>query len=79
VAGYATPTFYPIDVVPQPYRHIVELNPMTHFLRVLRATAYQGGVGPRSSWVVIGVATVVSFAVGMLLFGRSARFSVTRR
>jgi FkbM family methyltransferase len=79
IAGYATPTFYPIEVVPEPYRHLIELNPLTHFLVVLRAVAYKGELGPGSSWTVVAVATVASFTLGVLAFTRAAPFSVTRR
>ena len=79
IAGYAAPTFYPLDIVPEPYRHIIALNPMTHFLRIERATVYGGGFGPGSSWIIVGVTTVVSFTLGMFVFTRSAKFSVTRR
>jgi ABC-2 type transport system permease protein len=79
IAGYATPTFYPIEIVPQPYRTIVDINPLTHFLAIFRSTVYDGEYGAGRSWVYIGATTVVAIVAGMLVFGRSAKFSVTRR
>jgi FkbM family methyltransferase len=79
VAGYLTPTFYPVDIVPLPWRTLVEYNPLTHFLIVLRAVAYGGSLGPETSWMVVATTTVVAVVLGMTSFDRSARFSVAGR
>jgi ABC-2 type transport system permease protein/lipopolysaccharide transport system permease protein len=79
LVNYLTPTFYPLSVVPSPWRTLVTHNPLTHYLNVLRAVAYGGTLGPERSWIVIGVTTVLSLLLGMRLFDRSARYSVAGR
>jgi ABC-type polysaccharide/polyol phosphate export permease len=79
VAGYLTPTFYPVEIVPEPWRTIVEWNPLTHYLTVLRSVAYEGQLGPTLSWLVIGATASLAFLAGTAMFDRSAGFSVAGR
>lgn len=33
---YATPIFYPISIIPQQYRFIWDLNPLYHYITMMR-------------------------------------------
>ncbi|SES46513.1 ABC-2 type transport system permease protein [Actinokineospora terrae] len=65
---YATPIVWPVDILtqklgPGDWKHlIVELNPLYHFIQVLRAPL----IGSEQSWhhwVVVGVITVVGWTL----------------
>jgi len=63
---YATPVFYPVDLVPDKYRLIFQLNPMAVIINAYRQVILGGGE-PKYSSIII--ALVLSFIV--LLLGLS--------
>jgi len=63
---YATPVFYPVDLVPNNYRLIFQLNPMAVIINAYRQVILGGGE-PKYSSIII--ALVLSFIV--LLLGLS--------
>ena len=63
---YATPVFYPVDLVPDKYRLIFQLNPMAIIINAYRQVILGGGE-PKYSSIII--ALVLSFII--LLFGLS--------
>jgi ABC-2 type transport system permease protein len=71
--GYLTPTFYPVSVVPEPFRTVVEANPLTIYLTLLRSVAYGGDVGSARSWLLVIGMAVVSITVGGRVYGRMSR------
>jgi len=62
--GYLAPIFYPIAIVPEKYRIIVELNPLYHFVTLFRVLLFGDGLGSGWSWLAIAVSTTVCVAVG---------------
>jgi ABC-type polysaccharide/polyol phosphate export permease len=52
-----------------PYEWVVRLNPLAHFLEVVR-TPLLGTVPPALSWAVVAGVTVAGSAVSLLLFAR---------
>ena len=70
---YATPVVYPLSEVPEKFRWVVSLNPMTGIVETYRyAFLGAGTVEPR---YLIGsaVATVLLLVSGVLLFSRTER------
>jgi len=63
---YTTPVFYPVDLVPDKYRLIFQLNPMAVIINAYRQVILGGGE-PKYSSIII--ALVLSFII--LLFGLS--------
>jgi lipopolysaccharide transport system permease protein len=67
---YATPVVYPLSQVPQRYRFLMNLNPMTSVVELFRraflgqGTVSLSGIG--CSWAV----TLLVLALGILLFNR---------
>lgn len=61
---YLTPIFYPVDIIPERWRGIVQANPMRYFVHVFREPIYAGTL-PEPS-VVLGAA---AWGVAMLLTG----------
>lgn len=69
LAMYATPVIYPMSVVPEKYRWLVQANPMSAIIETFRAI-YLGGTIP---WNALGVSALVTFALlvlGILIFNR---------
>jgi lipopolysaccharide transport system permease protein len=70
LAMYATPVVYPLSMVPEKYRHWLELNPMTSIIEAFRAVYL--GVGS-FSWGALGYSTAFVMVVlfcGVLIFNR---------
>jgi ABC-type polysaccharide/polyol phosphate export permease len=67
---YLTPVMYPLDLVPDAYKGIVQANPMTYFVEAFRAPIYSGAL-PAAS--VIGAGVCFAFAslfIGWMVFDR---------
>jgi lipopolysaccharide transport system permease protein len=60
---YATPIIYPLSVIPEKYRWLIQLNPMTAPVETFRAL-FLGGTIP---WDGLGIS--VAITTGLLLFG----------
>ena len=67
---YLTPIFYPLDIIPEQWRPLVEANPMTYFVEAFRAPIYAGTLP--AAGVVLGAAAsaAVALIVGTLVFRR---------
>lgn len=75
---YITPILYPINMVPERYRWIFELNPMGYFVEIFRKPIYEG-VLPSSSTLWIAAAyALVSLLLGVKLFQKFDRDVVFR-
>lgn len=71
LAGYLTPTFYPITIVPPSFRLLIELNPLYWYLRVFRSLAYEGVPAPWYFFVGMFAFSLLAVAVGSRVFSRS--------
>lgn len=68
---YATPLFYPEDIIPAKYALIFKLNPMYHFIRFAR-TVIESGVSPEpQAYLFCIVAAVVPFLLGAFVFKKT--------
>jgi len=70
---YGTPIIYPLSTVPEQYRLLILVNPMTSIIEGFRLAFL--GVGTLSSLQVLYTATFacVVLLVGMMLFSRAER------
>jgi ABC-2 type transport system permease protein len=76
LVGYLTPTFYPLEIVPEDFRAIVQANPLYSYVTVLRHLLY-GGPGAESwNWVVVCGSGTIMLAIGTYVFSRSWRSTV---
>ncbi|WP_153799824.1 ABC transporter permease [Foetidibacter luteolus] len=67
---FATPVFYPFSLVEEQYRFFLGLNPLTPILEAFRYALFGTG---NLDWIhlLYGIAaTVVTFVVGLVAFGR---------
>ena len=70
---YATPVIYPLSVIPERFRWLALLNPMTPIIETFRhAFIGGGGARPEHLLIAMGTTTVVLFA-GLMLFHRVER------
>jgi lipopolysaccharide transport system permease protein len=70
LAMYATPVVYPLSSVSERYRAWLELNPMTAIVEAFRAVYLGAGA---FSWPALGysaIFTVITLALGVLIFNR---------
>jgi lipopolysaccharide transport system permease protein len=66
---YATPVIYPMSAIPEKYRWIIHLNPMSAIIESFRA-AYLGGQIP---WIALGISTletIIILGIGVVLFNK---------
>lgn len=71
--GYLTPSFYPIEIVPDGFRPAVEANPLFSYLEVFRGLIYGGELAPFWNWAVMIGTSVVFLALGTYVFSRRWR------
>lgn len=69
---YLTPIIYPLAVVPEKYRWLIQLNPMYYVVEIVRLPIYNGLI---PSWHLVGFTTLLSFtslSVGWMIFRHMA-------
>ena len=69
LAMYATPVIYPMSTLPEKWRWLVELNPMSAPIEAFRAV-YLGGVIPWSSLGISTAITAILLVLGVVIFNR---------
>jgi len=68
--NYATPIFYPENIVPQKYHFLLDLNPLYYYLKAFRTIIVDGQL---PSLHLLGICTILAFAslaLGFLFFYR---------
>jgi len=67
---YITPVIYPVDLVPDKYRILFDLNPNSLFINAYRRVVLQG-ISPGEDRLLLGLTVaVLTFIVGYFLFKR---------
>ena len=69
---YLTPIIYPIDIVPGPYRWLLNLNPMYHLLACFRSPVYDGALPSIEQFLAAAASAVVILLVGWWFFSSRA-------
>lgn len=68
---FATPVIYPVSLVPEKYRFVMALNPLTGLIDTFRATALGGR---EIDWQLFGVGcaiSVIALIIGLVYFRRA--------
>ncbi|MCB1247709.1 MAG: ABC transporter permease [Acidimicrobiia bacterium] len=78
LASYLTPTFYPIEIIPEHLRWLVALNPLYSYLEVFRGFMYGGTFAPAWQFAVMIGTAVLAFLIGVWVFSRSWKNLVVR-
>lgn len=70
---YATPLFYPVEILPDWAAPIMQYNPMYHYVSYLRDLILSGTVpGLQENLLCLGMA-VAAFAIGLLIFKKTEK------
>ena len=67
---YLTPILYPLTLLPDHYRRILVLNPMTHLVEAFRTPIYQGEIPSANVLATSAVAGVGTLLIGWFIFKR---------
>lgn len=65
---YATPVFYPADLVPDKYRIVFQLNPMAVIINAYRQTILGGGSPNYSSLLIAFILSLIVLLLGLSYF-----------
>lgn len=68
--GYLTPTFYPVEVVPERFQTVIYCNPLYSYVTVFREAAYGDGLAPLWNWAVMTGSALGMLTLGTLVFSR---------
>ena len=72
---YATPVFYPPEIIPAKFKFLLHVNPMYALLESLRAPIYLGIAPPLGLFIFGFVVSISTLAIGWVVFHRfEARF-----
>ena len=69
--NYATPIFYPAEIIPDKYRFIVRFNPLYHFIGNIRVCLMNGVSPEPMAYIWCMLFAVISFAIGAVVFKKS--------
>jgi ABC-type polysaccharide/polyol phosphate export permease len=69
--SYATPVFYPEDIVPSAYRFLLDYNPLYYFVRGFREVLYTGGVPTQETLLLCSIMAFLALAAGVLVFHKA--------
>lgn len=69
---YATPIVYSIEIIPDNYKLIISLNPLTSFVYAMQQVVYQHALPSTNNWLMMAVSSVASLVVGWAVFSRYA-------
>ncbi len=72
IALFATPVFWPRDLLGAGFSHLIDYNPLYHLLRVGR-DPFMGEAPPLESWLWTGGMAVVGLTASLLLLGAVRR------
>ena len=67
---YMTPIIYPLSSLPEEFRWLVLLNPMTHLVEAFRTPIYQGALPYGNVMITSTVASVGTLIIGWFIFKR---------
>jgi ABC-type polysaccharide/polyol phosphate export permease len=68
---FAAPILYPVSMVPDKYRPLIDLNPLTYLIEAYRALLLEGRI-PDASWSVwFALFSAIIFIAGFVWFERS--------
>ncbi len=65
---YLTPMFYPVTIIPRPYRFLWELNPMFHYTEILRNLVLYQTMPSERSLLIAGAYSLLTLAAGIHVF-----------
>lgn len=69
--SYATPIFYPEQIIPDKYRFLLDYNPLYYFLHSFREVLYSGGLPSGENTLMCSLLAFFTLALGVYVFRRA--------
>ena len=69
--SYATPIFYPEQIVPDKYRFLLDYNPLYYFVKGFREVLFSGSLPSIDTLISCTVMSIVALIVGVVVFKRA--------
>jgi ABC-type polysaccharide/polyol phosphate export permease len=69
---YMTPVIYPVSIVPERYRWLIEKNPLSYLIRIVRDPIYDGQLPPPRTFAIAVIVSLLSMLFGWMIFRRFA-------
>lgn len=76
VLGYATPMIYPLSVVHGPLRTLIQLNPLTEYVQLIRACILDSTYLPKWYWIAYSLVFTLILAMTALIRLKNARVRI---
>lgn len=70
---YATPIFYDPSTMPAEVRNVIMINPLYHYVTFFRELVLYGTIPQAGVWGICILTSVISLAVGLLVFRKLQR------
>lgn len=67
---YATPMFYPISIIPSQYRFIWDLNPLYHYVTIMRDLVLYGTIPTEKTLFIATSYSVLMLITGIWMFNK---------
>jgi ABC-2 type transport system permease protein len=68
---FMTPIMYPMNIIPTEYLFVIKLNPMYYLIECFRMPIYEGRIPDMSMIVISAIISVVTLAIGYVVFTRN--------
>lgn len=65
---YATPIIYPLEIVPEQFVTLFQLNPLFHLVTLFRTPVFSGEIAPASAWLAGCSLSLGAGALGWWVF-----------
>ena len=75
---YLTPIMYPLDIFPERFRWVLNLNPMFHLINLFRIPVVDGIFPSAKLLAVSFLVALVPFLIGWIVFSRNAEQALYR-
>ena len=70
---YLTPVIYPVDIVPEKFKFLFQLNPMSVIINAYRQVVLGGGVPKYSSLIIAIIVSFIVLLLGLSYFKRKEK------
>jgi homopolymeric O-antigen transport system permease protein len=67
---YATPIIYPLEIVPEPWRGVLKLNPLYHLTTLIRDPIFEARLPSLETWLVAAGFGLLAVVLGWTIFTR---------
>lgn len=74
--GYLSAVFYPLSIVPDRFRELLDWNPLYAAIATFRSMVYEGSIGTIEHLGLLAVVAVAAMAGGVLVYGRHVRAAI---